>query len=166
MPALTVVPVQSADEVECDEPAGSFDTGAVLCPATNEVFFDDPLARDLYDRFGDFVVGYILGGAWSEAAQIALGSPLQGEPRHLIDDCMTGGWAQSIVPAEDGTKPRPGPAIEPGDLDEAIQTALGHRRRGVDRRCVGHRFRADRQLPARCVERAGGLHVADRRLTS
>jgi len=96
----------------------------VLCPATNEVFMDEPLARDLYDRFGDFVVGYILGGAWSEAAQLALGSPLQGEPRHLIDDCMTGGWAQTIVPDENGATQRNGTEIEPGDLDEAIQTAL------------------------------------------
>ena len=124
VPALAVVPVQSADGVACDEPAGSFESGAVLCPATNEVFFDEPLAKDLYDRFGDFVVGYILGGAWSEAAQLALGSPLQGEPRHLIDDCMTGGWAQSIVPNENGTTPRKEAVIEPGDLDEAIQTAL------------------------------------------
>jgi predicted metalloprotease len=124
VPALTVVPVQSADEVACDEPAGSFASGAVLCPATNEVFMDEPLARDLDDRFGDFVVGYILGGAWSEAAQLALGSTLQGEQRHLIDDCMTGGWAQSIVPDADGTTPRKGAVIEPGDLDEAIQTAL------------------------------------------
>ncbi len=124
VPALTVVPVQSADAVACDEPAGSFDSGAVFCPATNQVFLDEPLARDLYDRFGDFVVGYILGGAWSEAAQIALGSPLQGEPRHLIDDCMTGGWAQSIVPDENGATPRKAAVIEPGDLDEAIQTAL------------------------------------------
>ena len=124
VPTLTVEPVQSADEVACDQPAGSFDTGAVLCPATNQVFLDEPLAKDLYDRFGDFVVGYILGGAWSEAAQLALGSPLQGEPRHLIDDCMTGGWAQSIVPDENGTTSRGAAKIEPGDLDEAIQAAL------------------------------------------
>jgi predicted metalloprotease len=124
VPALTVVPVQSAGDVACDQTAGSFDTGAVLCSSTNQVFLDEPLAKDLYNRFGDFVVGYILGGAWSEAAQLALGSPLQGEPRHLIDDCMTGGWAQSIVPDENGTTPRGVSTISPGDLDEAIQTAL------------------------------------------
>ena len=78
VPALTVVPVQSADEVECEQTAGSFDAGAVLCPATNQVFFDEPLARDLYDRFGDFVVGYILGGAWSEAAQLGPRQPAAG----------------------------------------------------------------------------------------
>ena len=37
---------------------------------------------------------------------------------------MTGGWAQTIVPDENGTTPREAAAIEPGDLDEAIQTAL------------------------------------------
>jgi predicted metalloprotease len=124
VPTLTVVAVQSADDVDCDEPSGSFRTGAVYCPASGKVFFDEPLAKDLYGRFGDFVVGYILGGAWSEGAQVALASPLTGEQRLLVDDCMTGGWANTIVPDAQGNVPRNGAAIEPGDLDEAIQAAL------------------------------------------
>ena len=69
VPTLTVVAVQSADAVDCAKPSGSFRTGAIYCPASGKVFFDEPLAKDLYSRFGDFVVGYILGGAWSDAAQ-------------------------------------------------------------------------------------------------
>ena len=87
-------------------PPGRSSTGAVYCPATQQVFFDEPLARDLYDRFGDFVVGYMLGGAWSEAAQTALGSSLTGEPRFLVDDCLTGAWAATAIPDEDGTDRR------------------------------------------------------------
>jgi predicted metalloprotease len=124
VPALTVVPVQSADDVDCAEPLGSFRTGAVYCPASEQVFLDEPLATELYGRFGDFVVGYMLGGAWSEAAQNALGSPLQGEPRFLVDDCMTGGWAKTIVPDANGTTARGEATVQPGDLDEAIQAAL------------------------------------------
>ncbi len=124
VPTLTVVPVQSPDDVDCAEPSGSFRAGAVYCPASATVFLDEPLAKDLYGRFGDFVVGYILGGAWSDAAQVALNSPLSGEQRLLVDDCMTGGWANTIVPDAQGKVPRKGAAIEPGDLDEAIQAAL------------------------------------------
>jgi predicted metalloprotease len=123
VPTLTVVPVQSADEIDCAKPAGDFRTGAVYCATSSTVFLDDPLTKSLYNSFGDFVVGYLLGGAWSEAAQEALNSPLAGEQRLLVDDCLTGGWAKTLVPDEQGQTQR-GTAIEPGDLDEAIQTAL------------------------------------------
>jgi predicted metalloprotease len=123
MPTLALVLVASADEVTCEDPAGAFATGALYCPATSQVFLDEPLARDLYGRFGDFVVGYLLGGAWSEAAQAAMGSTLTAEPRFLADDCLTGAWAATAIPGPDGQTER-GVRIEPGDLDEAIQTAL------------------------------------------
>jgi predicted metalloprotease len=97
-------------------------TGAVYCPATHEVFFDEQFARDLYEQFGDFVVGYVLGDAWSEAAQEALDSTLTGEPRALLSDCLTGAWVQHLIP--DSPDDTSGPHIEAGDLDEAIRTAL------------------------------------------
>jgi predicted metalloprotease len=124
LPPFKVVPVQTADDIDCPQPFGDFRMGAVSCPTTGRVFLDEPLAKDLYGRFGDFVVGYILGGAWSEAAQVAMHSPLQGEQRLLVDDCMTGAWAKTVLP---GDKSRPGHTdalISPGDLDEAIQAAL------------------------------------------
>jgi predicted metalloprotease len=124
LPTLTVVPVDSAEDVDCDDPAGQIATGAVYCPATGEVFFDEPFARDLYDRFGDFVVGYMLGNAWSEAAQEALGSTLTGEPRALLSDCLTGAWVADLIPDAEGHTTRDLAEIEAGDLDEAIQTAL------------------------------------------
>ncbi len=124
LPSLTVVPVGSADEVDCDDPAGDMATGAVYCPATHEVFLDEPFARDLYDRFGDFVVGYVLGDAWSEAAQEALDSTLTGEPRALLSDCLTGAWAADLIPDASGHTRRDLARIEAGDLDEAIQAAL------------------------------------------
>jgi predicted metalloprotease len=120
---LVVVPIQSADDIDCADPAGDFAGGAVYCAATSQVFFDEPLARELYTRFGDFVVGFMLGGAWSEAVQLALGSPLDGEARALVDDCLTGAWVSTIIPDANGETDRT-TAVQPGDLDEAIQTAL------------------------------------------
>ncbi len=137
--ALTLVPVRTQSEYRCAEPAGDIALGAVWCPATDEVYFDEPAGLELYDRLGDFTIGYTLGMAWSEAAQTALGSPLAGEPRALLSDCLTGAWVSGIVP--------PGPPegdravkMSPGDLDEAIQTALIAGDPGADDDVVGSGF--------------------------
>ncbi len=164
LPQLTVVPVQSADQVDCADPAGDFATGAVYCAVTSEVFLDEVLARDLYTRFGDFAVGYMLGGAWSEAVQAALDSPLSGEDRALVDDCLTGAWVGTIIPDATGQTDRDA-RIEPGDLDEAIQTALGRGRPDIDGRRAGERLREDRQLPPGCARGHRRLHRSYRRLT-
>jgi predicted metalloprotease len=124
MPVLTVVGVPPATDFTCAEPAGSIATGAVYCPETQEVLYDEALARDLYGRFGDFVVGFIIGGAFSEAAQVALDSPLAGEERFLATDCLTGAWSQTMIPTLRDPQQGRTAFIEPGDLDEAIQAAL------------------------------------------
>jgi predicted metalloprotease len=123
LPTLEVVPIGEDRVVECADAAATNGTGVVYCPSTQQVFFDEALAIELYERFGDFVVGYLFGGAWSEAAQHALGSPLSGEERLLASDCLTGAWVATLIPDESGQTPR-GTWIESGDLDEAIQTAL------------------------------------------
>ena len=66
-----------------------------LLASTSEVYFNEPAALDLYSSLGDFAVGYVLGTAWSEAVQSALGSDLVGERRALLNDCLTGGWVQT-----------------------------------------------------------------------
>ncbi|MET0146058.1 MAG: hypothetical protein ABW328_14950 [Ilumatobacteraceae bacterium] len=123
LPTLTIEPVSSLDDATCDDPTGDAATGTVYCASTGQVLLDETLARELYGRFGDFVVGYMVGGAWSEAAQAALDSPLEGEARSLANDCLTGAWVATLIPGQDGTTPR-GARVEPGDLDEAIETAL------------------------------------------
>ena len=119
---LTVTPVDAASDIECAELAGDLGLGAALCPSTGVVFLDEPRALELHGEVGDFSVGYVLGTAWAEAVQRALDSPLTGEERALADDCLVGGWTSTLVPTASGTAR--GPQISPGDLDEAIRTAL------------------------------------------
>jgi predicted metalloprotease len=130
---VELVGVQSPDEVECGDLRGDLDDGAAYCASTGEVFLDEPRALELYRTLGDFSVGYVLGRAWAEAVQDALGSDLRGEPRSLLNDCLTGGWVQTVVPVDDGRGflRLPLPRLEErtavvsaGDLDEAIQTVL------------------------------------------
>jgi hypothetical protein len=93
---------------------------------------NEPVAFDLYRSLGDFSVGYLLGLAWGEAVQEALGSPLVGEDRALLNDCLTGGWVQTVILVETAAGidlPRPRAegrtsTVSAGDLDEAIQTVL------------------------------------------
>ena len=72
MPTLTLrrSPTRATDN--CGHPEGMANFGAVHCAATNEVLFDESLGRVLYDDFGDFAVGYVIGRAWAEAVQAAL----------------------------------------------------------------------------------------------
>lgn len=121
--ALELVPFTDPEDVVCDEElAGDEQLGTLLCPSTRTVFLDEQLAQERYQQMGDFAIGYMLGTAWSEAAQATFASPLTGEDRALINDCLTGAWTQTLIP--DPNVPSTGVIIEPGDLDEAIQTAL------------------------------------------
>ena len=88
------------------------DFGAVHCAATNEVLFDESLGRVLYDDYGDFAVGYVVGLAWADAVQAALTSPLQGEPRALASDCLVGAWIGTRIDFDPGTGP---PTTSPAD---------------------------------------------------
>jgi hypothetical protein len=137
--------VQSADDVSCDDLHGDLSLGAALCASTDEVYFDEPVALDLYRTLGDFAVGYVLGTVWGEAVQTAVGSQLVGEPRALLNDCLTGGWVKTVTPI-DFALPQPRLAtrdsvrISAGDLDEAIQTVLLVGDTGVDDDVIGNAF--------------------------
>ena len=135
---LTIVPVQSAAEVDCDRLAPQFEHGAARCDSDasgrNVVYVNEPAAFDLYrqDLFGDFSVGYLLGIAWAGAAQGSLGSTLSGEEKELVNDCLVGAWVQTDIAdivANQFVLPLPRHAertmrISPGDLDETIRTMI------------------------------------------
>jgi predicted metalloprotease len=131
MPALTIRPVTDPTTDNCDDAERMRTYAAVFCAASNEVLFDEGFGRVLYDDFGDFAIGYVIGLAWADAAQTALGSSLQGEPRALASDCFVGTWiATAIAGFDPGSAPATtAPAgrqmtVSPGDLDEAVRTAL------------------------------------------
>ena len=127
---LTLVSVQAVTEIECVSPFGLFELGVELCSATNTVYLNEPVARERYNEFGDFAVGYLLGVAWAEHAQLTNGSGLRGEERQLRNDCLVGAWVRTVIPdPTTGELPTPrdpgrGSSISPNDLTEAIQTAI------------------------------------------
>lgn len=127
---LTLVPVQSEAEAACADLEPGLQNGAALCPSNNIVFLNEPVARNLYKQktFGDFSLGYLIGVAWAEAAQRSLGSTLEGERRELINDCLAGAWVQTVIPVDfQLSQPRAEgrtSIVSPGDLDEAVRTAI------------------------------------------
>jgi predicted metalloprotease len=130
MPSVSIRVVSDPRSDNCGDPAGMVTFGAVYCAASGQVLFDEAYGRVLYDDFGDFAVGYVIGLAWADAVQTAMGSQLQGEGRALASDCLVGVWIGSAIPGFDsGATTTTVPQarylrVSPGDLDEAVQTAL------------------------------------------
>jgi predicted metalloprotease len=120
-PALTVVPF-TGQPPACDglDPSAILQTLAIYCAADHTVLLNDVAARQAVDRIGDFSAGYFLAQAWAEAAQTSVGSGRAGVKRVLYDDCFVGVWAKSLPMAENEERV----AISPGDLDEAVATAI------------------------------------------
>ena len=138
---LDLVAVQDESEISCESPTGFFQLGVELCSESDTVYLNEPVARDLYDRFGDFGPAYLIGLAWAEHAQNASDSTLTGETRQLQNDCLTGAWVSTVIPVldENGRTvrdadgnvqlPQPrdpdrGALVSPNDLTEAILTAI------------------------------------------
>jgi predicted metalloprotease len=150
------VRVQAVDDLS-SLPVGACSDPLVLapevavCPVERRVVYDEPEVRSLYGEFGDFTLGYFYGIAWAELAQRAIESPLTGEPRALLNDCLTGAWVRDITPDRFGNTPRqadgdgdgePDSTVtsSPGDLDEAIQMAILVGDLGADVDVVGTPF--------------------------
>lgn len=138
---LDLVSVQDESEIDCESPTGYFDLGVELCSERDTVYLNEPVARGLYDRFGDFGPAYLLGIAWAEHAQNTANSQLRGEQRQLRNDCLTGAWVRTVIPLLDengnpvpdaeGNVQLPEPRdpgrtalVSAGDLTEAILTII------------------------------------------
>lgn len=146
---------------ECaDVDEDAFPFGVFYCPSTNQLLYDDGFTRTLFSRFGDFSVGYVISNAWSEAVQTELGSSLDGEKRALINDCLTGAWTKDIVPNGSDTQPF---QISPGDLDEAVETALVLGTEGLDANLMGSAFEKIDYFRAGVL---GGVGECNRRITN
>ncbi|MCU1399463.1 MAG: hypothetical protein JWN62_2572 [Acidimicrobiales bacterium] len=97
-------------------------SASVYCPSSNTIAVNSTIATRFYNEFGDFSIGYIVGDAYSEAVQRALGSQLTGAKRALLDDCLTGVYTRDTIP---GASNAPNQVtIQAGDLDEAVEAAV------------------------------------------
>ena len=128
---LSLVPVASRDQITCSSLSDGFEDGAALCSDSGTVYLNEPAALQLYQQatFGDFSVGYLIAIEWAEAVQDTAGSSLAGEPRALANDCLAGAWVRTVMRDEQGALPQPRAAertmsVSPGDLDEAVHTAI------------------------------------------
>ncbi len=136
----TLVPFPTAGPYpECDGLSGdALARTATYCPSSNTIVYDDDLARQLHDEVGDLAFAYPIAIAYSDAVQVAIGSPLDGEDRVLLSDCLVGTWIVDIVPAFDelgnpvideegrflARNPEQQILLSAGDLDEAVITAV------------------------------------------
>lgn len=91
------------------------------CPDDNTIYWDvDTAAALLFEPInGDMSIGYLYSTAYSDAIQSALRTARVGEPRALMNDCLTGTWTAAIVPVD--SEPI---FLSAGDLDEAVITAI------------------------------------------
>jgi len=154
---LELVAVQSESDVACDAPTGFFPLGVELCSETDTAYVNEPVARDLYDQFGDFGPAYLLGLVWAEHAQTTSNSALTGEERQLRNDCLTGAWVSSVIPVldqngrpildDDGFIQLPQPrdpdraaSVSDGDLTEAILALITIGDPEIDTNVLGTAF--------------------------
>jgi predicted metalloprotease len=95
----------------------------VYCAASNTIFIDQDWAEKTVQDplLGDMSIGYLISQGYSENVQGLLGSKLTGEPRALLDDCLTGAWIRDDLPPQPQGRPL---YLSAGDLDEAIVTAI------------------------------------------
>lgn len=131
---FVITPVSTLHAGVCDRGA-ALTPQVVVCPGTRTAMYDEAEVIGLYEEFGDFTLGYILGVVAADLAQSQLGSALTGERRALLNDCFTGAWVRDITPDAAGNTSRsadldgdgePDSTVSssPGDLDEAIRMAI------------------------------------------
>jgi predicted metalloprotease len=116
----------------CGAVAG--DDAAFYCPADDTIYVAQRFATDLYNGVirglpgersggraaGDFGVAYVVAHEYAHNLQhelglFSLGRGNSSKPIELQADCMAGSWGNSVY-AEGG--------LEPGDVEEAVSTAL------------------------------------------
>jgi predicted metalloprotease len=114
-------------------PAG--DTAAFYCPADDGIYVSQQFAADLWDGVarglpgeragygraaGDFGVAYVIAHEYAHNLQHEFGLFTlrpggSAKPLELQADCLAGAWGNSVY--------REG-LLQPGDVEEAINTAL------------------------------------------
>ena len=138
-PKVTLFTV-GTDSPSCEGiDSAAFERDIVYCKASNTIFIDQKYAEDSIAKplLGDMSVGYLISQGYSENVQGLLGSKLTGEPRALLDDCLTGAWIRDNLPPQPEGRPL---YLSAGDLDEAIVTAIVHSDPTADTNVNGSAF--------------------------
>jgi predicted metalloprotease len=97
------------------------DQAAFYCPLDDTIYIGRSIARDVLENVGDFGVAYIVAHEYAHNIQSELGWFDEGlkvatvAPFELQADCMAGAWGWAVY--EEGN-------LQPGDVEEAVQTAL------------------------------------------
>jgi predicted metalloprotease len=132
----------------------TWQNSVLFCPGDNTIYWDEDFALALSSdpRSGDMSVGYLFSDAYSDAIQTALRSTRTGEPRALLNDCLTGAWvASTVTPTADSVL-----VLAAGDLDEAIVTAIARADESADTNVNGSAFE---KVDAFRTGVLGGLNV-------
>lgn len=137
----------------------AYPNGVVFCPDDNIIYWDEDYALQLSldPLTGDMSVGYLFSTAYSDAVQHALNSQRTGEPRALMNDCLTGAWVAFIVPPIPEERENQ-LELSAGDLDEAIITAIGRSDESTDTNINGSAFEKVDAFRAGVL---GGLNVCN-----
>ncbi len=162
-PKLTLF-TAGTDTPTCDGvDSSAFVKNIRYCPASNTIFADQQFAEDSIANalLGDMSVGFLISEGFSESVQGLLGSKLSGEPRALLDDCLTGAWAKDIVPPVP-TDRKDQTVLSAGDLDEAIVTAIIHSDPKADTNVNGSAFEKVDAFRAGVL---GGMQACQDRIT-
>ena len=124
-------------ETTCDSMVAST-LGIRVCPDDRLVLVDVDVMRDVYVEMpGDFAVGYLLAVGFADLVQTSFDLAIEGEGRHLLNDCLAGAWSGDILPINSDplvppSETAPRVSLSPGDLDEAIRTMIAIGDSGAD----------------------------------
>lgn len=142
--------------------SSTIDNNIFYCAASNTIFIDQQFAeKSLGDPLlGDMSIGYLISQGYSENVQGLLGSTLTGEPRALLDDCLTGAWIRDDLPPTPDGRPL---YLSAGDLDEAIVTTIVRSDPTSDTNVEGSAFE---KIDAFRSGVLGGMQACQERITS
>ena len=121
-PRVNHVFINEGDAVNtaCED-APADDYAAFYCPADDTIYIGRRIVREVLEGTGDFGVAYIVAHEYAHNIQQELGWYDEGirvttvAPFELQADCMAGTWGWAVY--VEGR-------LEPGDVEEAVATAL------------------------------------------
>ena len=109
---------------------GAEDRDVRWCETDNTVYADEAdLLEPAYDEIGDFALAMAVGLPYAEAARAHLGLPNDTPEATVSTVCLTGTYTAAFFNGDfdpDPNDDQPGPALSPGDVDEAIQFLLSY----------------------------------------